>query len=76
MERIKTEKSACSKLKESLQVIGSNFNEQLNSELEIIKVKDAVSEKLAKEMIKKDEPKEEEPAAEAVEAEEKENKDL
>ena len=75
MERIKTEKSACSKLKESLQVIGSNFNEQLNSELEIIKVKDAISEKLAKEMIKKDEPKEEEPA-EAVEVEEKENKDL
>ena len=38
-------------------------------------MKDAVSEKLAKEMIKKDEPKEEEPAAEAVEAEEKENND-
>ena len=56
-------------------MIGSNFNEQLNSELEIIKVKDAISEKLAKEMIKKDEPKEEEPA-EAVEVEEKENKDL
>jgi hypothetical protein len=51
MERINTEKRACAKLKDSMSVIGTNFVDQLQNELEIIKNKDAVSEKLAKDMI-------------------------
>ena len=51
MERISTEKKACSKLKDSMSVIGTQFNEQLQAQLEIIKAKDAQSEKMAKEMI-------------------------
>jgi len=41
MERVKTEKSACSKLSKSMAAVGGKFSEQLQEQLEIIKKKDA-----------------------------------